>query len=103
MYSETVINSRSAAVLTASASEVGVSPAGGAYPSADKPIQTLCLATHPAGRAPSVSFRVRFLVLEKFQPDRSEDVGRSFETGAFFCLGFAICFFFVAIGRSQVG
>src|ERR1700680_1833509 len=26
---------------------------------------------HPAGRAPSVSFRVRFLVLEKFQPDRS--------------------------------
>jgi hypothetical protein len=36
---------------------------------------------HPAGRAPSVSFRVRFLVLEKFQPDRSEDVGRSFVTG----------------------
>ena len=33
---------------------------------------------HPAGRAPSVSFRVRFLVLEKFQPDRSEDVGKSF-------------------------
>ena len=46
------------------------------------------------GADTSVSFRVRFLVLEKFQPDRSEDVGRSFETGAFFCLGFAIWFLF---------
>ena len=33
------------------------------------------------GADTSVSFRVRFLVLEKFQPDRSEDVGRSFVTG----------------------
>jgi hypothetical protein len=41
---------------------------------------------HPAGRAPSVSFRVRFLVLEKFQPDRSEDVGGASKQGLSFAL-----------------
>jgi hypothetical protein len=45
-----------------------------------KPIPPGLKPIQPGERHQSASLhRVRFLVLEKFQPDRSEDVGRSFE------------------------